>query len=208
MVLRLLSGRISVRHRRRCSCRNAPRPIFRLGAIRETGPRENTRCGMQASDLNRQLWTGETAHRSGSVPAARCSTCTAPRRCWCMCASHLGGRTRLKRKAVESGVMCSRHNIASSSGPSSRFVMGRPEQLPGVAISGAWGPAISPRGDMPKYRVLLFARRFSMSVTLRKSPNVKWLARTDTWQAYARGQSSARLAGKYPACKSQNGEHG
>src|SRR5450631_2803646 len=40
--------------------------------------------------------------------------------------------------------------------------MCRPEQLPGVAISGAWGPAISPRGDMPKYRVLLFARRFSI----------------------------------------------
>jgi hypothetical protein len=41
-----------------------------------------------------------------------------------------------------------------------------------------------------------------MSVTHRKSPNVKWLARADTWQAYARGQSSAWLAGKYPACKS------
>ena len=37
----------------RCSCRNAPRPIFRRGAIREIGPRENMRCGMLASGLSR-----------------------------------------------------------------------------------------------------------------------------------------------------------
>jgi hypothetical protein len=33
-------------------CRNAPRPIFRRGAIREIGPRENMRCGMLASGLS------------------------------------------------------------------------------------------------------------------------------------------------------------
>jgi hypothetical protein len=98
--------------------------------------------------------------------------------------------------------------LPRQAGPSSRFVMGRPEQLPGVAISGAWGPAISPRGDMPKYRVLLFARRFSMSVTRRKSPNVKWLARADTWQAYARGNLPPGSPGNTLHANQQNGERG
>ena len=45
--------------RGRCSCRSAPRPIFRHGAMREIGPNGNTRSGMPASGWSRQLWSGQ-----------------------------------------------------------------------------------------------------------------------------------------------------
>jgi hypothetical protein len=61
---------------------------------------------------------------------------------------------------------------------------------------------------MPKYRVLLFARRFSMSVTHRKSPNVKWLARADTWQAYPVSNLPPGSPGNALHANQQNGEPG
>jgi hypothetical protein len=45
----------------------------------------------------------------------------------------------------------------------------KPEQFSTSAIRWAWGSAISPRGDMPKYRVPLLARRFGITVTVHSS---------------------------------------
>src|SRR6266851_1149614 len=44
-------------------------------------------------------------------------------------------------------------------------------------LDGPWGPAISPRGDMPKYRVPLSARRFCMSKYLQHLPKSATLGR-------------------------------
>jgi hypothetical protein len=88
---------ISSTHGRR-SCRSAPRPIFRRGAIREIGPRGNMRFGTPASGLSRPAM--DRASRAVVLGGALRQGIrhARPRGGAGACASHLGGRTRLKRK--------------------------------------------------------------------------------------------------------------
>jgi hypothetical protein len=59
---------------------------------------------------------------------------------------------------------------------------------------------------MPKYRVLLFARRFGMSVTHPKSPNVKWLGRAPTRGRVPVSNLPAGSPGNTLRANQQNGE--
>ena len=75
-------ARISSAHGR-CSCRSAPRPIFKAWREqRDWTERKYARCGMLAGGWSRQAMDRASLPIAfGSVPAVRCSTCTAPRRC-------------------------------------------------------------------------------------------------------------------------------
>jgi hypothetical protein len=76
-------------------CRNEPTLIFRPGAMSGIGPRGNMRCGKLASDLSRPAMDGASLRiASGSVHAARYSTCTAPRKYWCTCLTLLRSNAR------------------------------------------------------------------------------------------------------------------
>jgi hypothetical protein len=50
------------------SCRNAPSPIFRHARSERLDCAEICAVGYRQGDLNRQLWTGETAHRFRKCP--------------------------------------------------------------------------------------------------------------------------------------------
>jgi hypothetical protein len=134
MELRLRSGirtgRTSVRHRRdlrrgarRFRTRMAGVPV-ETHRVRFSGMARSERLdrakicavGYRQSDLNRQLWTGETAHRFRKCACGEIFDMHGPEACWCMRLTSRRPNTP-KKKAVESSVTCSRHNIASSSGP-------------------------------------------------------------------------------------------
>jgi hypothetical protein len=82
-----------------------------------------------------------------------------------------------------------------------------PEQIPACTIRWTWGTAISPRGDMPKNRVPLPARRFCMSAIFMKSnvnkrnPQTDFLVAQVATHAAAQQGRSPELSQRLP----QNG---